>query len=690
MAVAEDGSLHPGVTLAGLHRPCALAAGALVLVADGGPSQQVKAFTPAGVPVWTLGQPGGYARDPEVRDDRFDFVSESEGIFGGSFLALEADGSFWVGDTGCYRMLRFSAARAVIDRISYVPMFYSAAADPVTPTRVFANFLEFAVDYDLPLGPRNGSWRLVRNWRPGAPSGFGTAYSLMKYATTLRNGRAYACLGSRVFELPAHGALRDTGIDLPGGGSLYADGSVRAVSLSGDVETWTEYALGDFDPDGNPRWGPPRVLARVRLDPRDPHDVGDSNVLRAGALTSGNVLVSYDFSVPQADGPIHAGWHLGGVRVGGDRWLWRASPSTPRNYGGVWPEDGTFNIRNGVGNAGGAVLTTGSHIFYGYRGEGWKGQQTNKYRHYLEDGLFAGEFGITYENTHRVEAAAQMAGNAFSVWLVELPDGRVYLYHNDESYHGGLHRWRIDGLKSVAEQRIDVVWKERRGRVPAPPRTDDRARTWDLLAGLPADAQIASDRDGWTVQPPGEEGWSVRTNEQSWQTDPPVDIGATFARKTPGARATLARDLPPMPRPLERWELRARVNYAGNYVNHGQQGGQYLEVVDGADKVIARFYPVMVTDSSDIRIYGNSAVIHQAGLGDIQNELMGRWQPLRIRAEDGRVTFEYAGRPPVSVAILDPAADWRRPRRLRLTFWYAGASYPRTCHLDDLTWSAQP
>jgi hypothetical protein len=241
------------------------------------------------------------------------------------------------------------------------------------------------------------------------------------------------------------------------------------------------------------------------------------------------------------------------------------------------------------------------------------------------------------------------------------------------------------------EQKIDVVWKASRRPALSPRRHGgDRARTWDLLAGLPADAEITGDQQGWTASPPPEEGWSVGTNRQTWQTDPPVDIGARFTKKTPGAHATLARDLPVAPRPLERWELGARINYAGNYINHGAQGGQYLEVVDAADKVIARFYPVMITYPTEARIYGNAKVIKQTRMPDIQDEVMGWWQPLRIRADKGGITFAYAGLPPVTTPVLDAGADWRRPRRLRLTFWYAGEPYRRTCHLDDLTFSAEP
>jgi hypothetical protein len=47
---------------------------------------------------------------------------------------------------------------------------------------------------------------------------------------------------------------------------------------------------------------------------------------------------------------------------------------------------------------------------------------------------------------------AGVAGNAFSPTLVA--DGeRLFVYHNDESVHAGVHRWRLDGWQSVQELR---------------------------------------------------------------------------------------------------------------------------------------------------------------------------------------------------------------------------------------------
>jgi hypothetical protein len=51
------------------------------------------------------------------------------------------------------------------------------------------------------------------------------------------------------------------------------------------------------------------------------------------------------------------------------------------------------------------------------------------------------------------EAFPMGAGNAFSSAFVKV-DSIYYLYHNDESVHGAVHRWRISGLNTLAEQSV--------------------------------------------------------------------------------------------------------------------------------------------------------------------------------------------------------------------------------------------
>ncbi len=46
-----------------------------------------------------------------------------------------------------------------------------------------------------------------------------------------------------------------------------------------------------------------------------------------------------------------------------------------------------------------------------------------------------------------------MAGSTHQGNAILGPDGNGYIYHGDESHHGGIHRWKIEGLGTIAEQK---------------------------------------------------------------------------------------------------------------------------------------------------------------------------------------------------------------------------------------------
>ncbi len=119
---------------------------------------------------------------------------------------------------------------------------------------------------------------------------------------------------------------------------------------------------------------------------------------------------------------------------------------------------GAFQTRSQDPNlqcGGNTVLASGRHIVYGYQGEFYTDPangrvgQANQFMHFRDDGLFLGQFGVP---TTQARTASQpgVAGNAFSPTLVRMGQ-RIYLYHNDESTHGGVHRWRRDGADAVQE-----------------------------------------------------------------------------------------------------------------------------------------------------------------------------------------------------------------------------------------------
>ncbi len=437
-----------------LTAPVALAASPLdgtLVVVDAG-TEQLAAFAADGEPRWTMATDGGY-RDgrPQVEPDRFWFSA------GPTYVAFQADGSFWVGDPGNFRNLHFDSERRYREQIMYLPASYTAAVDTVDPTRVFNRFLEFRVDYSKPLAD---SWTLVRNWGAGLPSryfGFGEG---VRTIATLAGGRKLAVVArqdvgsAEVVELASEG-LRPTGAFLDPGVRLYPDGRLRRHTIRGGRVSLFEKTFTGFDASGKPEWGAWQPIARARaLDGVDPHYHDVPTVPAANEATypeaSSGVLVFFNPGRSR-------GFHLGGVARGGDRWRWRASPVGTWNVAGdgsIVAGDGSYELRDEVNYPASIVTAAGTNIIYGYHGEGWRQAQANQWIHYQDDGLFVGQFGApAYPAKNRTDALPGAAGNAFAPTLVAVGD-ELYLWHNDESVHAGVHRWRIDGLKGLT--RVDA------------------------------------------------------------------------------------------------------------------------------------------------------------------------------------------------------------------------------------------
>ena len=466
--VAEKFEATPSGTLKSLNLkisnladPLALATSpgnSTLVIADGGSSQQLKAFNNKnGVSSWTFGLAGGYADDPNVADNKF-YFGDLKGDLG-TFIAFQPDGSFWVEDTGNDRVLHYSANREFINEIMYLPLSYSSRIDSNNPARLFSDYLEFKLDYTKPLAANNGSWSLVRNWGYNIPSEFDDKYNRLSDVTTLSNGHTYALLTHngpakpmwRLAELPQKGPLRLTEIEFPKDNSqLYPDGSIRKVSgfIPGKPTVFTIKPLIKFNDDINPVWGPESVLASTPpATASDPSYRGNSATLKSGTSTSSGVIVIFD-------GSLNNGWHLGGIRAGDNKWLWRTAKSTYQTYTGLFPPNGYYDTGNNVLNAGSTVMTLGRSIFWGYHGERWKNGQVNKWNQVYDDGLFIGQFGIAGPDTLGNEASPEMAGNSFSASITTDFSGNHYLFHNDESYHGGIHRWEISGLETIKEESI--------------------------------------------------------------------------------------------------------------------------------------------------------------------------------------------------------------------------------------------
>jgi hypothetical protein len=454
------------LTLTGLADPLALAVspdGKIIVVIDGGSSQQVKAFNNStGVSAWTLGQKGGYETDPAVTDDKF-YFSDDVTMLSHPFIAFQQDGSFWLGDVGNERVQHYNSSRVYIDRIMSLPHSYSVAVDRNDPGRVFNEYLEFKVDYTKSLGATNGSWTLVRNWRRGVKKDYFQEgmMRIFNQVITLSNGRTYATLENcyvpderypEIVELPSSGNLRYTGVrfDVDAKDLIQDDGSrIRYISSGhiGDVGIWETQKLTGFT-NNNPVWG---TTSKIGSTPTIAVNDPASGYVIDPVLTSSDMLITFDKD------RNNQGFHLGAIKKGDNKYLWKTSPSTSRDYVGPFPTDGAFDIGNNVEYSGGHAYSMERSILWNYHGEFWKNSQTNIWNHFYDNGLMVGQFGVALLDAEKItpEAYPMGAGNVFSSAVVKVGND-YYIYHNDESVHAGVHRWKITGLNTINEVSIPV------------------------------------------------------------------------------------------------------------------------------------------------------------------------------------------------------------------------------------------
>lgn len=487
-AILADTTLSAAnAPLQGLQNPLAMTLssdGSRIVVCDAGSSQQVKAFTAAdGIPDWTLGQPGGYATTATVTNDRFYFSDASEGITD-SFVTFQTDGSLWVGDAGNYRCQHFSASRQFIDNIAYIQNSYVSAVDQNNSSRVFDQYLEYAIDYTKPLMPGNGSWTLVKNWRAAVPKEFfftnptqtfssqqpykeANMFGVFTTLATLSNGRTYSFVKREtdqkqvLVELQATGQLRVTSLVFDRVVQLGTDGGLYSANYDG-TGTWKKQTLTGFDAVNNPVWSAPLAIANVPITQRDPTDATGFGSSSAHLKTSTNLLLQFDGSLPRNG--YGYGAHLGAVAEGTTSWKWKTAYATSGpGYRGIYPLDGAFDIGNHAnfvegqqnGYAGGGVTATGRHVFWNYYGEFWKDAQTNYWQHIYDNGLSLGLFGTDAIKANRQIGYPGMAGGVHFGHAVQVGDA-IYIYHAEEGGFSGLHRWKVTGLNTIQEQTISV------------------------------------------------------------------------------------------------------------------------------------------------------------------------------------------------------------------------------------------
>ncbi|MEO8110612.1 MAG: Ig-like domain-containing protein [Ginsengibacter sp.] len=641
-------------------------------------NQVVRFFnTSTGAEGTQLGVNGGYSNSPDVTNTKFMFDDLRGNTFG--FLAYAPDGSFWLGDCGNQRELHFSSNKNYIETIMSLGVTYSTCVDPNNITRVFANYMEFAIDYSKPLTGNSG-WAYVRNWGYNSAAINLQSTKRLLSVITLSNGRTYGydyAPGMGLVELTTTG-LRSTGVNIYGYNysvsSINTDGSLTKFSGSyntGNNITYTSYPLTGFSSSGNPIWAssgtmlattPPNTM-------KDPNNFpGNVSPVSFNFLTTTNKVIFYNPSLYYAGtGPMYDGYHLGAIKKGTNKWLWETQKANHLNYKGAFPKTDCFEIGNNVNqDAGSNVNVLDNNIITGYHGEAWKNSQTNYYNHYYEDGLAIGQFGYDRYLGSSI-AGYGVAGNALSPTLVkDNATGDLYLYHGDESIHAGIHRWKISNLSSISEQYISVPFPSNYTRVSV--------GYLDLHSGLPFDSPLSSVA-GWSKT-----GTVVsNTSLKKYVNDGSPDVFSQF-NQTSGI-ASVQRDLGTNT-VTNSWKISGQVSFEGSDFSSGSQTMAYVDVLDAAGKILTRFYYTNNHATGVTTVYGNSQVIAQSNASI--SSVLGGMQPFEVNIVNNKLTFLYANYPAVAATIFDPTANWKSPKTLRAYFVSGFPAYGKNIGLMDM------
>jgi flagellar hook assembly protein FlgD len=683
--VNGDGTITiiPSIGITGLSSPQGLGCNNTDLyVLDGGSSQQIKKYNSSGTLLSTQGILGGYASNAVVANDKF-FFNDGAGRVSASGISFSVDGTYRVLDTGNNRIQMYNSSNVWTDRVTFLPKCWSCVVDRTNPTRVFGDYWEFRVDYTKTL-QETGGWELINNWGYNVPASKDDIQKRLQFLTTIQ-GRTFACQPSgsnwELVELKANGTLIFTGRTFARDfWQMYADGSIRrfnaTLSVSG-TPTWSMRANTGLDAIG-PVWGTEATICTAPTKKAtDPVPYGNKLVsMTTGEITASNILVTFDGHFAPFGS---SGDHIGGIRVGSNQYLWKAAPSTHTGYTGIYPKKGAYDVGNSIQYGGSKALVLDNWVLWGYHGEFWKGGQVNKYNILTDKGLMVGQFGTTSWDVNFGEAAAEMAGNAFHPNFVKY-NGEYYLYHNDESFHGGIHRWKINGLSSVKETLIRYSLDVTKPLVN--PETGI-----DMVAGLPGLSTQLAVGNGWSTNVAG----YVNTGAFSNKFDVRSGVKTFGSEKdiwwwlfSPTTRTeNITRDLGTNIG-LQSYNLKMQVSFEDTIPNTNE-GGQYLELLDSSNRIIARWYHSQTFGGTNpISVYGGNQLL---GTDSETNMKLITWRPnnLTITVDSTGVKYKYANYAEKTAPLFDLAADRTAPKTFRVVvFKNSGTTYARTGSVANL------
>jgi hypothetical protein len=262
-------------------------------------------------------------------------------------------------------------------------------------------------------------------------------------------------------------------------------------------------------------------------------------------------------------------------------------------------------------------------------------------------------------------------------------NGTTYLYHNDEGVHGAVHRWKITGINTIQVQ--TAIFPTTKRYLPP--------EGIDLLEGLVRNITLQNGLFGWRRTPVADNittgtYFTATTGNKTYNKFQRPDLFLKY-RISLGT-ATVTRELGNN-NGLYGWKLSGQVNFDEHTPNEARgRGGNYMEVLDKSNRIIARFY--MARDAiSGTNIMGNSQVMYNGTATEI-DVMKNKHQPIEISMDNGLLKISYANRTITTTQFVDPAADWRTPTTLRFQFFtnYTADDFARSIDIPELRFLANP
>ncbi|RZK44860.1 MAG: hypothetical protein EOO61_02230 [Hymenobacter sp.] len=676
--VADGYTLSPaGVTISGLSDPENIKVSpdnSTVAVLDAG-TEQIKFYSNAtGALVSTFGKPGGYAANgPLVTYDKFDFRETAQ-------FAYQPDGSFWISDDGIKILRHYAADNAFIEQTVFIPALRSMAADPNNPSRVFARYCEYQIDYSKPLdNGTNGSWKLYKYWGAGKDN---HDYVGFTRTVTLPNGFTYGVEGTILYVLDDAVGTRTVSSSFYG--TLEADGSLWNRSFPNSTAEIYKQAQTGTSGNGMPTWGSSQLVVKTpALTPKSPFYYRNNTV---GASTNAG---RYFFFNPNnnnreaglGDGVSHygLGYHMGAIKTGGSTWDWQGASSTrPDYYGGDYPRDGTFDIGNNdyqtQHSENCQVLVHGKYIISNVNAEFWRtnyvaNNGVNIWNLFYENGLPVVNFGVTSSEAKLFLSNAGNAGNTFSTADVEV-DGNIYIWHGDESQWGWAHRWKVSGLNTIAVQSIPVTISA------GITMTADPA---DLMAGLPDLNPSFTGNSRWIIRYPA--GGTANVGQMSYLK------GKTDIQFGGNGKQVMDCDLKNTAA-LSSWKISGLMNFGlSGQPKVGGDNYNYLEVLDASGKLIYYYSDEANAGNGYFHsTYVNNVLIKDASNGSYPFASLDN-KAFEFRYAGGVLSFRYQYYNKGEVitktisSVWEQGADATRPAFLRISQGSPG----NQTHIIDLS-----